>query len=382
MSHRAHHFRCLLAVWLMVAPGLPLRAAPRDGSEAIGPGRSESPLLDDAAFRRVEQAIDRGLQHLARLQQPDGSFHANQAAAQPGITGLCTMCFLARGHAPGIGPYGDLLNNAIAYIVNCQHDTGILSVEVSTEERSIPSATYNHTIGGLTLAEVYGMTSKQQEVQLNTTLARAVEYSLQMQFRAQQSADDAGGWGYMPPHDEHLSDLSVVSWQIMFLRAAKNSGFLVPQSAIEDALAYVDRHYDPETGGFFYHPGTHFRRATPSMTAVGILMLSLGGQHDSAKIQQAADWLARHPWSMDLTPGDDNVGEYTAYYSMQAAIQLGDPYWSRISAPILDGVLQNQRPDGSWTPGQYGEQVGSAYTTSMYILTLAAPLQLLPIYQR
>ncbi|MDA0659593.1 MAG: hypothetical protein O3C60_12220, partial [Planctomycetota bacterium] len=39
-------------------------------------------------------------------------------------------------------------------------------------------------------------------------------------------------------------------------------------------------------------------------------------------------------------------------------------------------------PDGTWTTGQHGLKFGPNYTTAMYVMALAAPLELMPIYQR
>ena len=56
---------------------------------------------------------------LAAQQQPDGSFPTTPNA-QPAVTSLCVLAFMAHGHNPGNGPYGERLERAVQYIVNCQ----------------------------------------------------------------------------------------------------------------------------------------------------------------------------------------------------------------------------------------------------------------------
>ncbi|MDA0658479.1 MAG: terpene cyclase/mutase family protein [Planctomycetota bacterium] len=350
-------------------------------TRAVAAGTAAPPLLDDAEFDRVQAAIDRSLKQMAGTQESDGSFHANTVDVQPAMTGLCVMAFLARGHLPDVGPYGKQLSRAIDYIMECQQSNGVLAAKDSSDDERRPHTVYNHAIAGLTLAEVYGVTRAEQEPKLRVAISLAIQYSLNTQFD-QQQGQDAGGWGYTPPHSQHRSDLSVVSWQIMFLRAAKNCGFDVPQEAVKYAMDYVVRRYDPQEGGFFYATEEHHRQVTRSMTGVGIVMLSLGGQHDSQPLKEGAAWLAEHPWRMGRVPSEDSDGEYTAYYCMQAAMQLGEPFWSSISSPILSQVLQRQRSDGTWLTSQYGLQYGPNYTTAMYVLALAALFELLPIYQR
>ncbi len=340
-------------------------------------------LLTGEQFDAIEQSMNRALAQLDRSQRSDGSYPA-VARAQPAITGLCTMAFMSRGHLPGRGPYGDRLLRAVDYVMACQQPNGLLAqIEPEFEyafKGASHTAPYNHSIAGLMLAEVYGMVDATREDRVRAALTRALEYSVATQIPRSQSQLEAGGWGYTPPkEDDHLTDLSVVSWQIMFLRAAKNAGFTVPLQTIDNAMAYVERRHDAKSGGFEYtstQPG-----ARVSMTGVGIVMFALGGRHDADQLKTAGEWLNQNPWKYDPAVDGDST-EYDAYYVSQAALQLGQPYWSRIYPPILTKVLSIQRPNGSWPPSPHARMFGENYTTAMYVLTLGAPLQLLPIYQR
>src|SRR5690606_28779600 len=58
-----------------------------------------SELLSPEEWQRLDTAVDRGLEYLSTRQRPDGSFEAHELG-QPGITSLCVMAFLSRGHVP------------------------------------------------------------------------------------------------------------------------------------------------------------------------------------------------------------------------------------------------------------------------------------------
>ena len=59
--------------------------------------------LSPVKWQQVENAVDRGLAYIAARQAADGSF-ASIRVGQPGVTSLCLMAFLSRGHQPGLKP--------------------------------------------------------------------------------------------------------------------------------------------------------------------------------------------------------------------------------------------------------------------------------------
>lgn len=335
------------------------------------------PLLNEQQFGEIEQAIDRGLTYLLQYQRKNGGYYTINRAGDPAITSICIMAMLARGHQPGHGPYGQSLDRAIDYVLSCQQSDGMLAV-VRPEESYVAhggshTVNYNQGIAGLMLCEVYGMTTPERDKRIKLAIERALGYCLRAQ---NQSALFGGSWGYDPPVDQlHVTDMSVVSWNIMFLRSAKNAGFDVPAPAVKKAMDYVHRSYLAGDGGFRYH--IHKPHSSESMTAVGIVMLSLGGERDSKEIASAAAFISQRPWN-DL---ESQCGAYSAYYTSLAALHLGDPFWSKIFLPIMDALLMGQQPDGSWPATYEGRHFSPVYTSSMCVLALSTPLQLMPIYQ-
>ncbi len=221
---------------------------------------SETGVLTEAQLESIDISIENALLWLADQQQGDGSF-PTLPQGQPGVTSLCLMAFASSGHAPGVGPYGDKLRQAHRFVVNCQKANGLLaniaprgkqiSRDISHEIGS--AAVYNHAISALMLCELFSMDEGDlQETQL--VIENALQATTVMQRWPKRFDADRGGWRYLnqlPPNatsfgDYRDADLSVVGWQLMFMRSAKNAGFEVPEKSIQDAVAYVQRCYHTE----------------------------------------------------------------------------------------------------------------------------------------
>src|SRR5262245_18717861 len=170
----------------------PTIAASSDLSAAFAP----------AEWARIEQSVDRGLQWLASQQADDGSFPSNPVG-QPAVTSLAVMAFLSRGHLPGQGRNGQVLNRAIDNCLGQQSRRGYFSLlQVGPEQGHLkPPQTlvYNHCIAGLMLGEVYGMTSGERSRRIEEALAKALVFSRSVQTRQKQHPDEAGGWRYGYP---------------------------------------------------------------------------------------------------------------------------------------------------------------------------------------
>jgi len=338
------------------------------------------PLLADAQFERLQRSMDKALVYMAGRQKRDGSFPVIRPHAEPAVTSLCVMGFLARGHVPGNGEYGLLLNDAIDYVLSCQKPNGFL-VHVFPSEQTYMhlqpshSSSYNHAIAFLMLCEVYGMIDPRQSNKIREAIEKALKVTLKCQITDDGSRLHQGGWGYIPPYPNYPADLSVASWQMMALRAAKNAGFDVPIQTITEAIDYVERCFQANTGTFEYTP--KYPDPSQGMAGAGILLMSLAGEHRTPMARAAGNWLLQRPIKFGAFQF-----EYAAYYCTQAALQLGEPYWSRIYPSILEMILANQNRNGSWATSEIARDWSEIYTTSMLTLALGAPLQLLPIYQR
>jgi hypothetical protein len=352
-----------------------------------------SSALSTDQWRRVDSSVDRALAFLASQQQSDGSF-PTQDHGQPAVTSLCVLAFMAHGHHPGTGIYGDCLDRAIEFIVACQKPNGLIALvgpdtpELSRdiEHKAGVAATYNHAISGLTLSEMYGMRPSNQSERIQKLIAKAVTVTLELQQWPKDGDHDRGGWRYLHDYDQTDSDLSVTGWQLMFLRSARNAGFSVPKESINDAVEYIRRTFHEGRGTFVYRVRRGDGRSR-GMAGAGILALAHAGHHNSPEARSAAQFVLQHNFDLyndsQPYPTRDRY-HYSLFMCCQGMYQIGNPYWEQFFPRTVNAVLPHQQPDGSWDAESFerDQRYGNSYTTALVVLALGAPNQLLPIFQR
>jgi len=346
---------------------------------------SVNSALTTSQTRQLDRAVDQGLEFLSRHQRTDGAFESLDLA-QPAVTSFCVMAFLSRGHLPGEGPYGEQINRAIRFVLSTQQPDGLLcNITRGTEDWKLRGS-YNHAIAGVMLGEVYGMTGEQSQEPVRKALSRALEFTQREQVKRKRWTDDRGGWRYLQQSAAIDSDLSITSWHLMFYRSARNAGFDVPEVSIDPAVAYVRRCFDPQRGSFSYGLRGYGRNSfSRGMAGAGILSLALAGDHQSEMAGQAAKFVLKHSFNEfnrgGLTREDRYY--YGAFYCSQAMFQMGGEYWARFYPDLLTTLVANQNRDGSWAREANQDRIlGFNYSTSLAILALTPPYQLLPIYQR
>ena len=367
----------------------------RAGQAAAKPAGRESNLADvltPEEWARVDGALERALAWLAANQQSDGSF-PTRSEGQPAITSLTVMAFLSCGYQPGEGKYGENLNRAIDYVLGCQQPDGLFSyLEPETyhvHQGASHTATYNHAIAGMMLCEVYGQVSPDRSAKIERAVNKALAMTARIQVEPTKLvAVDEGGWRYLhrpgsfTPSD---SDLSVTGWHLMFLRSAKNAQFDVPDQMVNDAVKYVERCFDDSQGGFVYGLVANDRHVSRGTMGAGALSLALAGKHQTEMARRVGDWLLEHPFDVyGQTMHMEDRFHYSAYYCSNAMAQLGGRYWQQFFPTLVNTLLDNQSPDGSWASeiGRDDQTYGPVYPTALSVLTLTPAYQLLPIYQR
>ncbi len=150
---------------------------------------SPADVLTADEWQRVDRAVARALEWLAREQQRDGSF-PTIPNGQPGVTSLCTMAFVAHGSLPGEGRYGQQLERATDFVLGCQKQNGLVALvgpDGPTVDRNLPDheigicAAYNHAISSLMLSEMYGMSPAERAKRIEAAIVRSLALSLAMQ---------------------------------------------------------------------------------------------------------------------------------------------------------------------------------------------------------
>jgi hypothetical protein len=301
---------------------------------------------------------------------------------------------MAHGHNPGEGPYGDHLKRATNFILRCQKPSGLVSLRGPSGPRISRNvshnvgvtAPYNHAISSLTLSEMFGMQHWRKPSTMRAAISRAVDATLEMQRWPKHFKYDEGGWRYVNEYDQTDSDLSVTGWQLMFLRSARNAGFSVPEESIDDAVAYIRRTFDERHGTFHYRIKRGDGR-TRAMTGAGILALAHAGFHNSVEARRAGEELSQYSFEVyndtQPFPTRDRY-HYSLFLCCQGAYQLGSPYWEDFFPRTVRAIVKHQQSDGSWQAESFhrDKKYGNSYTTALVVLSIGAPNQLLPIFQR
>tara|TARA_R110002126_G_scaffold4409_38_gene23309 strand:+ start:3488 stop:4696 length:1209 start_codon:yes stop_codon:yes gene_type:complete len=344
----------------------------------------DGPLVE--ITREQEQAVNRGLVWLANHQLKNGAWKAdvgfklnsNYRVTKPeqphvGVTALAGMAFLAGGHVPGRGEYGDNVDRCLDFVLSCVQEDGYVTYA--------GTRMYSHAFATLFLAEIYGMTHRED---VRSKLQRAVDFIVRCQ-------NDEGGWRYAPLASE--SDMSIVVCQVLALRAARNIGIRVPKSVIDAALAYVvdsavsrnesapsNFGYRSDLGTFRYQKDDHSRSSFP-LTAAGVTALHGLGIYSNEMIAKGVEFLEAE---VDLQnrrngPNGHYFFWYGHYYGVQAMYTVGGDHWQRYFTKLRAYLLRQQEVDGRWR-NEIGP--GDALGTAMACLILEIPYSLLPIFQR
>lgn len=337
--------------------------------------------------KELETAVERGLSYLATKQLSEqaaqqlgrpalaGSFLEESSPGNTGITSLAVMAFLAKGHLPGRGRYGTVINRGIDYLLRQQLENGLLVCR-DTAGRTT-GLMYEHSIATLLLSEVSGMVDTTRQNRIDQVLPKALLVLLQAQ-KVPKSDEQAGGWRYTPGTTD--SDLSLTGWSIMALRAAKLNGAAIPDEHIEMAVSYI-LNCHKEDRGFAYMPSRNDSSA--AMTGIGVLCLELCGEHGSEELSAAGDYiLSRPPRMTDPNGKPQRFRYYAFYYCGQAMFQLGGRHWTQFAPMMYDALLTDQNADGSWGYPDNTLVHNTSYPTSLAILTLTVSARQLPIYQR
>lgn len=311
---------------------------------------------------QVDPAVERALEAMARAQEDDGSYPGAYGDST-GIPALVSMAFLSKGYLPTEGPYAEAINRSIDFVLANQKDSGLLE-----KGQAGSGPMYAHNIATLFLSEVSGMVDPERQARIADTLPKALGVIYQAQ-QVRKSEQDQGGWRYHPGSTD--SDTSCSGWALMALRSAKLNGAAVPDKAIEDAVAYLERHQDPNTGTFGY---TNQDKNALTLTGMGLLCLELCGRHGTERTIKAGDYVMK---SYRGLPGAQHE-IYGLYYNAQGLFQLGGSYWAEFAPWMYETYLTRQGADGFWE----SKKAGKIYGTSMTVLAFTVPYRQLPIYQR
>lgn len=327
----------------------------------------------------VDLAIEGGLHWLASQQVKDGAAAGSWSSPKypTAVTGLAGLAFLANGHLPGEGPYGDVVERAMEYVQSSMTSDGYAG--------SIGDSMYVHAICTMFTLSYLGMhEDAQKDVDLAEWCRKAVDVIVRAQ-RVPKPKAEKGGWRYSP--HTHESDLSVTSWQMLCLHAARQCGLSIDDSVINYAMGYVNRGFvrsEDGQSGFVYRPG---RSTVPEYGVTGTCVL-LKGIFESQVDDKMADSMAFLK-SFEIGWGGSQYRGYffvSTLYLMQGFFQMGGADYEEFAAKTKKVLVAQQKGDGHWPyPSKSSAQrqgVGTVYPTAMAVLILSLDAQYLPIFQR
>lgn len=374
-------FACLLGgLFLLSSSAVPTAAS---ATPAQSDARSRGSSFGVRITEEQEAATEKGLLWLSQHQNENGSWTADigyklndryrstrEDDGHVGVTSLAGIAFLAGGHLPGRGEYGRTLDRCIDYVLGCVNDDGYISRG--------GTRMYSHAFSTLFLAEVYGM-SHREDVRIS--LQKAIDFIV-------RSQNDEGGWRYEPLARD--SDMSIVVCQVLALRAARNIGIRVPKSVVDEAIRYVVDSAVTGSGGardawiglgtFSYQRQARSRTTFP-LTAAGVTALNGLGIYSDELIDRGIDFLNAEMGRFNHQYGMNGhyFFWYGHYYGVQAMYTKGGSDWENYFKEIRSFLLRHQQSDGRW---KNGVGPGDAFSTAMACLILEIPYDFLPIFHR
>lgn len=304
----------------------------------------------------AKQSALKGLRYLAQRQSDDGAFGVGYGQ-NVGVCGIAGLAFMSSGSTPGRGPFGVNINRCVDYLLSNTQENGFVAFRNANSHGPM----YGHGFAALFLAEVYGMSPRED---LRDKLTRAVKLIVDTQ-------NDDGGWRYQPQKSD--ADLSVTICQVMALRAAKNSGIFVPKETIDKCIDYVKRSQNAD-GGFMYTldgGASEFPRS-----AAGVVALYSAGIYKGTEIENGLAYLNKFLPKAGFSPQEAHFF-YGHYYGAQAMWHAGDEHWHAWYPGIRDRLIARQSQDGSWI-----SSISKEYGTAMAAIILQMPNDCLPIFQR
>jgi hypothetical protein len=324
----------------------------------------------------VERSIAKGLEFLAGVQRPNGSYvkgttsggYRNRDGDYPtAMSALVGLAFIAGGGSPTRGPHAAQVRKISDYLLRqCAQRgegpyKGLICDLDGDEERYM----YSHAFAMTFLAHCYGQEeSEEKRNRIREALRLAVDFSRSVQT-------DDGGWGYTGNHYEDEGTLTVT--QLQGLRSCRNAGIFVPRDVIDRAVNYIEKSTN-SNGSVRYRPSSS--QVRQGVTCAAVVTLWSAGRYEDPLLKRISSYVERNiqPQFEGSRRGHH---EYVMYYLSQARFVLGTD-WTNFYKRYSSYLLSNQNSDGSWE----GSDGGDVYGTAIALLALQLPYNRVPIYQR
>jgi hypothetical protein len=349
------------------------------------------------------QAIDRGLEWLAKAQAGDGHWGPEGRQHSTSLTARAGLVLLMQGSTLRQGKYSDHLRKAVKWLVKNSQASGLLcntNDNDSVEGLGFPVPAGRRLGRGAGAAKDYmeghgfamlflASVCRQEEdgdrrQQLKDVLTRAVDFCGKAQT-------ELGGWGYVSAREGgnwDVGDLAVV--QMQGLRACQDAGIAGTRPILTKALKYLEQ-CTTRNGGVVFCLATGGRGGErPNLTAAALVGSFSAGQYDSDLVKKWLKYCTNY-----LTIGNGALSDpdgYDCYYYAQALHMLGDDgferlfpasrpeervTWSKYKKHGVEPLIASQGKDGSWD-----RRNNKLLLTTVNLTILQLDATSLPIYRR
>lgn len=310
-----------------------------------------------------QQALQKALWWLAKVQNPDGSWGNSNERYKTGVTGLALLTFLAHGETHLSKSFGLNVKKAMNWLCN-------------SEEASDP---YAHGIKTCALAEAYAMTGM-------SMLHDVVEICIKKVLEGQQ---DGGSYYYKYNRNEKEGqDLSIGGWNYQAMKAAYGAGIGGSElmAGIEKGVGWLKKFAakSDSGNGFPYNP-IKSDKVKHTMRAVGVLCLQLFGEGDCPEVQDEMNKIMTHDLLKLNWQDPPKSSLYGWYYATQAMFHKGGQHWKSWNAKFQKMLVANQNKEGYWeypssVVGSFknGTTQGRVYATTFCSLMLTVYYRYLP----
>ena len=397
-------------------PPRPGRGAGRGGGVRRGgpQGGKHLLVLRGGGSDATERAVAAGLRWLARHQKPGGSWSAAISGGcsgppctegcsdldshEAGLTGLALLAFLDAGFTPrsperfldevsGRMPLvGDIVVRGLLWLQ--------AHMDANGSFRSQGGNSYDDAIATFALAEAC---TRCDSAWLRGIAARAVDFIVSTQHAR-------AGWRYEVAKGD--TDTSVTAWCALALRAARNAGFSVPDSAFDGARTFVLAATDREGRVGYLSAGD----ATGDQSAFGfvgkgeprfgntpaglVCRMLAGGRVRDESFDRGEQLILAH---LPSWPRGDRVKTNFTYwyYGTLELFHADGPSgerWRRWNAAMVEALVERQRTEwrgdacaaGSWdAEGDWwaSREGGRVLATALNTLTLEVYYRYAPLME-
>ncbi|MEM8884584.1 MAG: prenyltransferase/squalene oxidase repeat-containing protein, partial [Planctomycetota bacterium] len=343
----------------------------------------DEPRQERTQERVRVQAIRGGLRYLASIQQRDGSWGSK---ARVGVTSIALLAFLSQGEQMGRGPYGDVIERGVRYLLSCS----LAPLKSNPLRSALPNKPSGYIWGGAADADsrmhghgyatqvlclVYGsgLRSGALRADLRTKIRRAVRV-------IEDAQTFTGGWGY-EPSSSSFHEGSITVTVVQALRLARDTGYIVDREVHLRGLRYLKQSQRPD-GSFRYSLTRN--DSTPALTAAALCAMHGFAEYASKTTRAGMEYLRdRHRRVRAL-----QWPYYGNYYAAQVYYRAGGRDWDHWTGRWVPWILSRARklPNGDiyWDDSDRGPErsQGRAYATAFSCVTLSVPDGLLPLFNK